>query len=390
MNNPSTLALLFAAVAGFATLTWAPESAEACSVACPPGATTPDAGATFPSNLRKIYWRTYQPRNIQKSDIQLSFRTSPGGPTKLVPFQLHRLTRPNMLAIEPTNGFRSGVTYHLVGNNCSRQGIDLRFDTGTQKPAPRALGNLTLDSQTIDQLEVEHGAACSQRISAAQAHISVALSSLAKPWKDVLRYQTFVDGKAWDARKSVAQTPAPGASWQGRGEDILYAYCGSGRPPSSALAQGAHTVHMKAYLETAGGTKTYQTNKVQVVLTCGNAEPAPDLDAGPDIGPDVGPTPDTTPVVDAAPDVSPSVDSGPDTVGSTDTAADAAPETDATTPAEDALSWEDSGPSGGANRDASVSGGGGCTCSSRRGGPAGSLVVLALASLFALRRRRTI
>lgn len=372
---------------GIVTLAYAPQEAAACSIACPPGATTPGDMATVPANDKTIYWRTFSPMNIKKGDIQLSYQASPGGPSKLVPFNVQVPAQPNMLLIEPTNGLKPNVTYHLKGSNCSTKGIDLNFDTTGTKPLPSSLGQLRLVNMKKGQITIEHGASCSTRISAAQARVRVELSNKAKAWKDVIRYQTFVDGKPWNPREVVAQQPAPGASWKGRGEDVLYAACNPGpSKPSPNLSLGTHTVHMKAYITATNGTKTFTTNKLRVGLRCFSlADDIEHPDAGPDAGADTGPEKDTASAMDSGtePDTTPAPDARatPDT--STSTQMDTGSKADVTTGADTAAD------SGGIVGESSGKGDG-CSCTSRVGPRPGSLALVALLALAlgVLRRRR--
>lgn len=79
--------------------------------------------------------------------------------------------------------------------------------------------------------------------------MTVALDAATAPWADLLFYTTEVDGKRWSAlAHEVDRTPI-GASWKGRGRDVIYAACaapgGGGR---SGLAEGKHRVVIKAKL----------------------------------------------------------------------------------------------------------------------------------------------
>ena len=120
------------------------------------------------------------------------------------------LTRANTLSIEPKGGWIANRNYRLRGDNCSASGIDVPFETTGTRPMPSSLGSLKLVDTSNDSIGVEHGASCSRSIFAAQARLRVDLSADAQPWADVIRYQTYVDGKPWTPREITGQLLAPG------------------------------------------------------------------------------------------------------------------------------------------------------------------------------------
>jgi hypothetical protein len=121
---------------------------------------------------------------------------------------------------------------------------------GPTAPPPTHLGTLVVTNGEIAPLEVASASgSCSSEVSADRSTFVLAPVTEAKPWLDVLQFETFVDGTKWQGASSINQLLAPGTSWQGRGHDLLYRVCQTtDAAVGRGLDAGKHQVELHATL----------------------------------------------------------------------------------------------------------------------------------------------
>ncbi len=265
-------------------------------------------------------------------------------------------------AIAPETPLREGIAYELDNPNfCGSESLpSLGLVTvGPSAPLPAALGTLAVGTATVSPIELAAGAPCVSRTRSAHAAIQLQLAADALPWRDVLVFETWVDGQPWRPQRYANRVIGTGESWEGRGRDLVYGACPSMffvDQPGLALHQD-HTVVMRASLP--GTAVVLETPPVTVRLSCG--EPARDAGVA-----DVGATePDAT-------------------AGDLDATAPDAPSSEP--PARPDASAPDAGAAPDALATATPGEGDGCTCvaAADRGWATGLLLGVAL---LLLRRR---
>ncbi len=158
---------------------------------------------------------------------------------------------------------------------------------GPAAPLPTALGTLEVESQgpgDVTISTVNSSAMCFEVMRANRAAVTVNFSADAEPWASLFIYQTYVDGGRWNPTHVAPMLLNIGASWEGRGRDLVVVDCANNPAHSPALSPGTHTVYMRATLP--GTDLSLQTPPVTVNLTCDNTNDAhiPDV-----IGDEAGP-----------------------------------------------------------------------------------------------------
>jgi hypothetical protein len=122
---------------------------------------------------------------------------------------------------------------------------------------------LKLGEATIAALQIAKGLSCSESVTAAQLPIEMDLPEAMRAFRDQLYFETVIDGSdRWRPSASICSPIVPGASWRGRGVDLLFSACGG----EGGLAAGRHTVEMRASLP--GTNVSAVTSKVEADLKC--------------------------------------------------------------------------------------------------------------------------
>lgn len=264
--------LFLAAVA--AMIAAGPTDAEACSPPpCSAGHFTPVNGATVPVNLPAIYWlpsRGFNDPAPDPSKVILASAAAPGTP---LPFTATR--QPNgSYVLVPDQGLTPGTTYALAEQStCGGVpiGPNGTFQVASAAALPASLGTLVERENRVGPLEVASGGPCTAEIKAHQIGIELQLSAEAAAWRDVLHFETLVDGKAWRASRTP-DSPPPGESWRGRGVDLVYRVCETdGAFVAEGLTEGTHEVVIRATLP--GTATVVQSSAVTVQIDCGVSAP---------------------------------------------------------------------------------------------------------------------
>lgn len=285
------LASLAVVVAAVSLVAAPPRTADACSASCnDPGFFVPGDGATVPANLPGIFWRPRYdlfntPPNV--ANVRLTTAADPG---TALPFTAQMLGDHQYLLV-PDAPLVAGTSYIATDSTMCAGGVPsptVTFAVGPSAPLPTTLGTLAItDLPPQTEAIASSGGSCTLQALADTVAVSIDYFAVpeAAPWRDVLHFETRVDGQPWNARASILQSIAPGASWAGRGVDRLYTVCRVedpfGQSATFELAEGAHTVQLRATLP--GTNLSLATDTPMVSLAC----PAlSDGDAG--IGDDAG------------------------------------------------------------------------------------------------------
>lgn len=253
-----------------AVIAAAPSDAEACSPPlCQAGFFTPGDGATVPASVPGIHWRPMS-----------SFDGAPGGPSQVVlasaaapgtslPFTAMQLPTGGYLLV-PDQPLAPGTAYVLEDQNTCRGmpiGPSVTFEVAEAAPLPTSLGALVETANRVGPLTVASGGPCSTEVDAHQIGIELQLAPEAIAWRDVLHFETLVDGKAWRAARSAVSAEPPGSSWRGRGVDLLYRVCEPDQVDvQEGLAAGPHEVVMRATLPGSG--TVVQSSSLTIHIDC--------------------------------------------------------------------------------------------------------------------------
>lgn len=265
--------ILVVAVAAVAV----PDPADACSLTCWDGYFTPGDGATVPANIPALHWRPRTELGEPSPDpgkVTLAMTASPGVALGLTPM---KLSNGDYLLV-PDQPLVAGTSYRLRDDNTcfGSAGPSVIFTAGPAAPLPTApLGTLRAVEGRVAELEVStSGGSCSSTIDADQVTIELDLEPTVSPWHTALHFETLVDGQPWRPQTSLNHRSAPGASWRGRGVDLVYELCRSDdQAVNTGLAPGMHEVSMRATLP--GSSIVMETPAVAVELACpGDPPPA--------------------------------------------------------------------------------------------------------------------
>jgi uncharacterized protein (TIGR03382 family) len=278
--------ILFLAAAA-ALVVAAPADSEACSQApCRPGFFTPGNGATVPANLPAIHWRPtlgFDNTNIDPSKVVLARASAPSAS---LPFTATRRSDGSYVLV-PQQPLMAGTAYVLTDQTTcagTTVGPTATFQVVAAAPLPTELGALAETASTAGLLQVASaGGACSAEVDAHQVGIELQLGAGVMSWRDVLHFETLVDGAVWSASRSAPEEVPPGASWRGRGVDLLYRACKTeDESVSEGLAEGSHEVVMRATLP--GSTTVVQSSPLTVEIDCAHEWPDKHEDGGCDAG----------------------------------------------------------------------------------------------------------
>ncbi len=268
-----------AAAAAVVSVSW---DAAACSPSCCATEATIPAQGSAPANLPAFYW--LPPDDVlgtlatYDASMLTVTRTDTG---EVIPVTLSPADLGKGYGIEP---FFAMLSKPLVAGGHYRvdstaDGVDAGaphkladFAAGPFAPLPTSLGTLSAGAQTVGVMTLADLTVgdCSGDFSAAQVPVTLELSPEAKPWSDAFFYETQVDGKPYHPDQFVDPIPPLGASWVGRGKDLLFALCektdaNDVQVPSQAT-EGQHTVVIHAIIP--GTQVDVSSAPLQVTLDC--------------------------------------------------------------------------------------------------------------------------
>jgi hypothetical protein len=251
----------------------------------------------IPSNSRGLlWWGEFEGSTGTDQSPPVQIATASGEP---LPVEYELVTkdqsRKSLWLFRPRDGFKIGQSYvfttrrtfEYIGTGEEQRVSVTVSDQAAVSPAgPVAL---KIGEPIIDALQIAVGVSCSMRVNAAQLPIEMDLPKAMRAFRDYLYFETIIDGtNRWFASANLCAPKVPGASWRGKGVDLLFSTCGdtqlsltsreegSGieefladlaeRSEREGLAAGRHTVEMRASLP--GTDVLAVTSKVEVELRC--------------------------------------------------------------------------------------------------------------------------
>ena len=230
----------------------------------------------------RVFWRPLAEGSYPKADLALVSLVTTTAPSVKLPFTATKIANMSYYAeylVVPDQPLVAGVTYVFADDNtCSSYPPtpDVVFQVGPAAPLPSTLGTLSASASDISRFEVwTHSGVCYAEAESASSRIELQFSDDAAPWRDVLRFETFVDGVPWwDARPSVP----------GGGLDLIFRVCYSEDGGVEGVEGVVHEVTMRATLP--GTDLVLTTPPVTIQLEC-----PPER---------IPPTPDSPEVLDVA------------------------------------------------------------------------------------------
>jgi hypothetical protein len=275
----------------------APEQSAACSCVCDfPTWGFVSGGGLIPSNSPGLlWWGEFRGSNGTDQDLPVQIASASGEPLP-VEYELVSKGQPQGLWLfRPRNGFKIGKSYVFTtrqicsnllrliprpksssGQPSSEQpdddlGSEQRINVTVSDQAAVSPGfplALKIGEPITDALGIAAGVSCGVSVNAAQLSIEMVLPEAMRAFIDQLYFETIIDGTdRWSPSASICSLVLPGASWRGRGVDLLFSVCGE--TPALAtegLASGRHTVEMRASLP--GTNVLAATSKVEIELRC--------------------------------------------------------------------------------------------------------------------------
>jgi hypothetical protein len=254
----------------------APERAAACSCIDIQNWGFVNGGGPIPSNSRGLLWwgefegaaGTDQSPPVQIAGIL--------GEPLPVAYELvtKDQSQKSLWLFRPRDGFKIGKSYVFTTR---RTFIEFRPGRGQEQRvsvtvsdqsavSPAGPVALKIGEPIIDALQIAAAYSCSTRVNAAQLPIEMDLPEAVRAFRDQLYFETIIDGARWGASANICNTVVPGASWRGKGVDLLFSACSDKGSDKGGLAAGRHTVEMRASLP--GTDVSAVTSKVEVELRC--------------------------------------------------------------------------------------------------------------------------
>jgi hypothetical protein len=267
----------------------APERSAACSCVCYFNTWGFVSGeGLIPSNSPGLlWWGEFEGSNGTDQDLPVQIANASGEPLP-VKYELVSKDKPRSLWLfRPRDGFKIGKSYvfttrqvcqKFLGNgNEQRISVTVSDQAAVSPAGPVAL---KVGEPITDALQIAKGVSCAESVTAAQLPIEMDLPEAMRTFHDQLYFETIIDGTdRWGPSASICTLVLPGASWRGKGVDLLFSVCGDTQPPRG-LAAGRHTVEMRASLP--GTDILAVTSKVEIDLKCPK-EPDNPVDGGPAI-----------------------------------------------------------------------------------------------------------
>lgn len=245
-----TWILLATATSGLALT---PSTADACGApACWPGAFTPAEGASVPANVPGFFWRPQSGYLDEEPDPQQVTLAATNAPEPPIPLTATELGGGDWLLV-PDQPLSPGVSYTLVDHNVcglGSAGPASTFEVGPEAALPTSLPAPQITDHAPGALQVSTiSGSCSADVLADQVTIELPLDAAALPWRDLLHFETRIDGAVWRASAAANLPVTPGESWAGRARDRVYTVCAGEDPyASGGLAPGTHEVTIRVTL----------------------------------------------------------------------------------------------------------------------------------------------
>lgn len=254
----------------------APERSAACSCACYfPTWGFVSEGGLIPSNSPGLlWWGDFEGINGTDQALPVRIASASGEPLPVEYELVSKDQARRLWLFRPRDGFKIRKSYVFntrqvcqkflggeIGSKEQRISI-----TVSDKAAVSPAGPVTLKigEPITGALSIAAGVSCGESINAAQLPIEMVLPEAMTAFRDQLYFETIIDGtNRWSPSASICTIVLPGASWRGKGVDLLFSVCGD--TPALALgglAAGRHTVEMRASLP--GTAVLAATSKVEI------------------------------------------------------------------------------------------------------------------------------
>lgn len=159
--------------------------------------------------------------------------------------------------------------------------LNAEFTITAPAPMPDALGQLSAAIELGMLTVPTRAGSCSVKIEAAYADLKLALADAAKPFVNVIEYQFLLDGSP----KAPFSDSLSGGRGRPRGEERVYAPCGSEEHLDGASTLGMHSAKFRGTLPNG---VMVESDEVAFELSCGPATSV-SHDAGTLDPPDAGP-----------------------------------------------------------------------------------------------------
>jgi hypothetical protein len=255
----------------------APERSAACSCACyfPTWGFVSEVGLIPSNSPGLLWWGEFEGVNGTDQALPVQIASASGEPLP-VKYELVSKDKPRSLWLfRPRDGFQIGKSYvfttrHICqtfmgSGNEQRISVTVSDQAAVSPAGPVAL---KIGEPITGALSIAAGVSCGVSVNAAQLPIEMDLPEAMRAFSDQLYFETIIDGTdRWSPSASICTLVLPGASWQGKGVDLLFSVCGD--TPALArggLAAGRHTVEMRASLP--GTEVSAVTSKIEVDLKC--------------------------------------------------------------------------------------------------------------------------
>jgi hypothetical protein len=292
MSRNYTCSVGWVATVSFLSLVLlAPERSTACSCVCDyPTWGFVSEGGLIPSNSPGLlWWGVFERVNGTDQALPVQIAGASGEPLSVehelvsprrrrIPWM--RYQPPSLWLFRPRDGFKIGKSYVFTTRQICKTFPGSEITLGEQEQritvtvsdqaavSPAGPVALKVGEQITNALAVAAGVSCSEGVTAAQLPIEMDLPEAMRAFRDQLYFETIVDGtRGWYPAANICSHILPGASWQGKGVDLLFSVCGD--TPDLAyegLAAGRHTVEMRASLP--GTNVLAATSKVEIELRC--------------------------------------------------------------------------------------------------------------------------
>jgi hypothetical protein len=243
--------------------------ADACSPPlCWSGAFVPGDDAQVPANAPALLWRPMAGHQVTPDPMNVVLALAVD-PTRQFPLTAQLLASGDFL-LAPDAPLTPGdylLTDHTLCLGLT--GPEATFTVTPAGPMPSDLGALgAYVDPILREIDLSTSlGSCSVQTSVASADLELQPSESARPWFDVLQFETWVDDKPWSYQTSAVGVLAPGKTSLGSGRDRVFHVCSSmDDTVFRGVAEGKHVVSMRATLP--GSSLVVMSNSVEVTLQC--------------------------------------------------------------------------------------------------------------------------
>lgn len=155
---------------------------------------------------------------------------------------------------------------HTCGGFTVSSRVQVRIDEA--KPLPSSLGVLRVSDVRREEVHVaDTSGPCGSPLDAAVVDIAIDYENEVLPYRNLLMYETIVDGQSWSAPSSVALPYEEG--------EVVRIFVACEEPTEyqmvPQLSEGTHIIRRIAWLP--GESNGIESNEISVSITCDAVEP---------------------------------------------------------------------------------------------------------------------